>query len=142
MRGKPTQSTICTSNELPRHRLAIPCQIATPSPRAVPIRVGHACLGIRHCGNQALHFMVDLRMFCYAHIRRCGYSRLMSTFRIREAASSWASATTRFAAGSRPGGCRHRLTLRRRRTIDGAALAPFAEELACIWSNVPGRPRS
>ena len=94
-------------NKLPRHRLAIPGQIATPSPW-IPNRAG--TLLSRSCGSQAT-FLVYLRMFCCLTsadadiVRPCRPSASVKPRR------SWASATTRCAGGSTPGGCPHQGTL-------------------------------
>ena len=123
-------------NKLPRHRLAIPCQIATPSPR-IPNRAG-TLLG-RSCGSQAT-FLVDLRMFCYLTsadadiVRPCRPSALVKPRR------SWASAMTPFAGGSTPGGCPHQGTLVavERSTAQPSRTSPRS------WlrrSNRPGRRR-
>ena len=113
-------------NKLPRHRLAIPCQIATPSPW-IPNRAG-TLLG-RSCGSQAT-FLVYLRMFCCLTSADADIVRPVSTFRISEAATllgvsddtvrRWVDAGRLPTSGDAG----------RRRTIDGAALAHFAEELA------------
>ena len=113
-------------NKLPRHRLAIPCQIATPSPW-IPNRAG-TLLG-RSCGSQATFFGLFADVLL-SHIRGCGYSSPVSTFRISEAATllgvsddtvrRWVDAGRLPTSGDAG----------RRRTIDGAALAHFAEELA------------
>ena len=124
-------------NKLPRHRLAIPRQIATPSCAPIPFARARQYFAVAEVNGSSL---VYLRMFRYRVSADADIVRHMSTFRISEAATllgvsddtvrRWVDAG-RLPTSADPG---------RRRRIDGAALAHFAEELASSVEHARATP--